>query len=105
VPETIQLSRRTLRTIEGNLFWAYAYQMAVIPLVALGFLNPLVAAAAMAFSSEFVVTNSLRLRRFRPPATRDVSPYWVRYPAARLNAVPAEREIEARQCDRRRDHR
>ena len=66
IPAAIRLARRTRTTIRGNLAWAFGYNLAALPLAALGLLNPVIAAAAMALSSGFVLANSLRLRRFQP---------------------------------------
>ena len=95
VPDAIALARATLATIRGNLVWAFGYNIVAIPLAAAGFLNPLIAGAAMAASSAFVVANSVRLRRFGQPGGRGApaGPGRDRAPAGGTEPVEAEEQV------------
>ena len=93
IPDAIRLARATLATIRRNLAWAFGYNIAAIPLAAAGFLNPLIAGAAMAASSAFVVASSIRLRRFGttgPPGRNGRPAGPARGPAARDDVEPRE---------------
>lgn len=92
-PDAIRLARATLRTIKGNVFWAFAYNMAALPLAAVGLLNPLIAGAAMAFSSVFVVSNSLRLRRFTRRDSRPLGGAFVGCLGAEAPTTTDRREL------------